>query len=113
MVGFWIFWFCSKSLADAAVSRSRAFPALVPTAPGVIWGRAPCAGRCEILFLLLLGDCASSFLDGTDPSRKGEPQNLADRWRGRLSKQRPEPCQSAGLISVKRRQATAGLRFFA
>ena len=24
-------------------------------------------------FWLLLGDCASSFLDGTDPSRKGEP----------------------------------------
>ena len=38
--------------------------------------RAPGAERCEIFFWLLLGDCASSFLDGTDPSRKGEPQKL-------------------------------------
>ncbi|PZN81646.1 MAG: hypothetical protein DM484_08065 [Candidatus Methylumidiphilus alinenensis] len=35
MVGFRIFWFCSKSLADAAVSRSRAFPALVQKTAGI------------------------------------------------------------------------------
>ena len=42
----------AKSLVGAAVSRSRAFSALVPTAPGVIRGRAPGAERCEILFLV-------------------------------------------------------------
>jgi hypothetical protein len=61
-------------------------------------------------FWLLLGDCASSFLDGTDPSRKGEPQKLADRYADGL-KQSPAPCQSADQLPLKRRPQ--GLRFFA
>ena len=65
-----------KKLGRCGCLPQSGYPALVPTAPGVIRGRAPGAERCEIFFWLLLGDCASSFLDGTDPSRKGEPQKL-------------------------------------
>jgi len=35
------------------------------------------------------GLCASSFLDGTHPSRKGEPKKMAGRWRDRLFKKSP------------------------
>ena len=30
-----------------------------------------------------LGDCAPSFLGCTDPRRTGDPQKMADYWRGR------------------------------
>ncbi len=45
--------------------------------------RAPGAERKEILFWVLLGDCAPSFLSRTDPRRTCDPQKRADRWRGR------------------------------
>jgi len=54
-----------------------------PKSPGVIRGRAPSAVRCEIFFFGAPGGLCVSFLDGTDPRHAGDPQKIADRWRGR------------------------------
>ena len=71
--------------------------------------RAPSAEMCEILILVLMGDCASSFLSCTDPRRTGDPQKMADRWRGRPRHQNQIPANpstnpSAPSFSLKRKQ---------